>query len=319
MVKDNKYISHTQKTLVPGLPKSILFSQKVKEFEFYGYLRSCENSGCIKNFDIKMFQFETSLSLKTIKRRLQSLSSMGWISIIGDTIYIRSLRKVCEYLKCPYNEDSPRKKTLITSKLFNIKDTLRSEVLKDHIKFQEYNFKKNLKQTSKSLVKSFNKLGTEGFKVWLLNNPKDLKKHSDVLKNMDITASRKKCAELWDCSDMDASRSITNLKRFNVISDVKRHAFLKKGGSYEANVLKEQFNDPTIFHSKGRIYKKLNNKISFLKVENMERVKDSSLPQGKNYSSNFRIKLDMKYNSYLGKESIGFYSFDLKERSIVSL
>lgn len=303
MSKSNKYIPHSQITLVPGLAKAILQKKKVKEFEFYGYLKSSQLSGCIKNYDIVYDLINTGLSEKTIKRRLQSLQDLGWIDIKKGDIYVRSLRKVCETVDCFYNEESPKKKKFTSSKIYTIKQLLCAESLREHINSQKHQF---LKNSSKQMVKSFLQDGAGGTKYWLLSCKEDLKKHSKFLRSMDVTASREKCAELWECSEMEASRIINVLAEKKILSDRRRAGKIDNGNEAKASMLRKAYNDPTIFHKNGKIFKKLNNKISFLKRdEDNNLVEDCIFSEGYEDEPRTKFKLEMMYQSFLSKFSLG--------------
>lgn len=305
MIKNNKYIPHSQITLVPGLAKAILQKKKVKEFEFYGYLKSSQSSGCIKDYDLIIINFETGLSVKTIKRRLQSLQDLGWIDIKKGDIYVRSIRKVCETVDCFYNDFKPRKERFTSSKINTAKEVLRIESLKEHINHQKHNFITRAKDTSKSVSKLFETFpGTDDIKMWLLNSKEEIEAHSHLLTGMDITASRDKCAELWNCSKMDASRTLMELAKKGVITDEKRAGYLKDGSHAEAETMKKIYNDPTIFHKKGKIYKKLRNKITFMKIENNQRIKDELYKGSEDWNGKILFRLNMMYNSYLSKVSL---------------
>jgi len=303
-VQNNKFLSHTQITLTPGLANAILMSKKVKEFEFYGYLKTLEKSGCIKDYDLFNFSFEAQLSLKTVKRRIQALKSLGWIDVIGNNIYLRSLRKICLTVGCDYNENSPKKIKCASNKVFTIKDLLRSQSLKEHIKSQEY---KVLKNASKEQVKYFKSLGVRGMKAMVLNDEEQLKSHSSFLRSMDVTASREKCSELWGCSTMEASRTLKSLSRQNIISDQKRAGKVCSGNEMRAAELRRAYDDPTIFHKKGNIYKKLYNKVCFLKrsEDTGELISDSIYGGGEDFCSKFLFKLDLRYSSFLAKYCLG--------------
>lgn len=305
MYKSNKYIAHTQITLVPGLAKAILNKKKVKEFEFYGFLKTSERSGCVKDYDLVILEFEAQLSRKTVTRRLQALQSLGWIDIIGNNIYIRSLRKVCETVDCDYNENAPRKKKFTSSKIYTIKQLLCAESLRENIKSQE---KQAIKNASKIQTRSIKTLGVRGIKTWLLTNPEELKEHSQFLRSLEVTASRDKCAEIWGCSKIEASRIIKALERNKILSDRKRAGKIGEGNEMRARELREAYDDPTIFHKKGKIFKKLNNQLTFLtrNLETGELIPDSILKQGcEDYCPKFLFKLDMMYTSYISKFSLG--------------
>ena len=302
MSKDNNYIPHSQITLVPGLAKRLLFTKNLKNIEFYGYLRSSEHSGCIKNYSLSMFNFETNLSLKTIKRRLKALEKLGWIDIKGKDLYVRGIKKVCKSVNCNYNEEKPRKKKITTNKNYTIKDALCFEVLKDNIKAQEMRFISHLKDSSKPIMKAFKKLGTNGVKAWLLNNNESMdNKHSDLLVKMDISTSRETCAKFWNCSSMDASRIIKRLSGHNMIQDVERFGMIKKGSESEAMMLRKVSGDKTIFHKKGKIFKKLNNSIKLVKLGDMEYIPDSLFEGEKKYTTKFLIRLEMMYTSHIAQ------------------
>ena len=248
---------------------------------------------------------DTQLSVKTINRRLQALQSLGWIDIKGPNIYLRSLKKICKSVDCRYNDNKPKKKRHQSSKIYTIKELLRAESLREHISAQET---KALRKASKKSTKYLNSFGIKGLKAWLLNSPEELQEHSQFFRSLEVTASREKCAEIWGCSLIDASRSLNALARHRVISDRKRAGMIYKGDEQRAAALRRAYDDPTIFHKKGKIYKKLNNLITFLKVdvEKHQYVPDSKFYQGgDDYDSRFLFKLDMMYTSYLSKFSLG--------------
>lgn len=303
MDKNNKYISHSQITLVPGLASAVLQNKKVKQFEFYGYLKSCASSGCVKGYDLDLIKFDTNFSLKTIKRRLKSLQSLGWIDIKKDNIYIRSIKKVCKSVDCFYNENKPRKKKFTSSKMYTIKQLLCAESLREHINSQKHQFFKN---SSKLMVKQFLQNGAGGTKYWLLSCKEDLKSHSKFLRSMDVTASRSKCAELWSCSEMEASRIINALVGHRVLSDKRRAGKICDGTEARANELRKAYDDPTIFHKNGKVFKKLNNKIAFLKRdEDNNLIEDCIFSEGYEDDPRAKFKLEMMYQSFLSKFSLG--------------
>jgi len=252
-----------------------------------------------------VLEMDTQLSVKTINRRLKALQSLGWIDIKGSNIYLRSLKKICQSVGCRYNDNKPKKKKHQSSRIYTIKDLLRAESLREHISSQET---KALRNASKSSTKYLNSFGTKGLKAWLLNSPEELQEHSQFFRSLEVTASREKCAKIWGCSTIDASRSLKALSKRNVISDRKRAGMICKGDERRAAALRRIYGDPTIFHKKGKIYKKLNNLITFLKidVEKQEYVIDSKIYQGADdYAPKFLFKLDMMYTSYLSKFSLG--------------
>jgi len=304
MSKSNKYIPHSQITLVPGLAKAILQKKKVKEFEFYGHLKSLQISGCIKEYDINIDgSFDTNLSVKTIKRRFQALQDLGWIDIKKGNIYVRSLKKVCESVGCFYNEERPRKKNFTSNRDYTIKQLLCAESLREHINSQKHQF---LKKSSKQMVKTFLQDGAGSTKFWLLSCKEDLETHSRFLRAMDVTASREKCAEIWKCSEMEASRIINALSKHNILLDRRRAGKIDNGNEAKACMLRKAYNDPTIFHKNGKIFKKLNNKISFLKRdEDYNLVEDCIFSEGYEDEPNTKFRLEMMYQAFLSKFSLG--------------
>tara|TARA_R100000995_G_scaffold28595_2_gene12585 strand:- start:2707 stop:3498 length:792 start_codon:yes stop_codon:yes gene_type:complete len=259
----------------------------------------------VKDYEMVVLEMDTQLSVKTINRRLQALQSLGWIDIKGPNIYLRSLKKICKSVDCRYNDNKPKKKKHQSSKIYTIKELLRAESLREHISAQET---KALRKASKKSTKYLKSFGIKGLKAWLLNSPEELQEHSQFFRSLEVTASREKCAEIWGCSLIDASRSLNALARHRVISDRKRAGMIYKGDEQRAAALRRVYDDPTIFHKKGKIYKKLNNLITFLKVdvEKHQYVPDSKFYQGgDDYDSRFLFKLDMMYTSYLSKFSLG--------------
>lgn len=303
MSKVNTNIPYTQMTLVPGLAKKVIASKKVKEFEFYFFLKRWQKSGCIKDYDIERLAGLAEFSTRTVRRRLHNLNKLGWIDIKGSHIYVRSLKNLCLSLGVEYYDNKPKKKRLKANLAYRIEHVLKYESIKENIKNQEYRFQENLKDTSKTLVKSFEKLGTNGFKAWLLNSPEELVKHSDLLLSMDITVSREQCSKMWNCSEMEASRSIRRLVGLKKLKDHKRCGLIKRG-SYEEAMELRRF-DEGVFWKNGKILKRLRNEVVLQKYNpEKEGMEDEVLFSGKEYSSKFKYTLNRMYCSFLSNKGL---------------